>query len=314
MKISIVIPAYNEADNICVTLDEIVKSLALTKYSESAWEIIVVDDHSSDDTYELVRKQTVTRPNVRSIRLSRQSGSHVALRAGLKSVEGDVTVCLSADGQDDPNIFQELFTQWEAGKDIVWALRRVRQDEPFFQKLLAHFFYKLLFLFEEAPADIDLDRADFYLLDRKVVNAINQCHERNSSLFGLIAWLGFNQGYVEYDRRGRRSGESKWNFRSRMRLAKDWIIAFSGLPLKLMTVAGFFVSSAGFLYALLIICRSILYGSPIVGWPSMMTVVLVLGGGQMLMLGVIGEYLWRTLDESRSRPTYFIELDTQRKS
>ena len=144
-------------------------------------------------------------------------------------------------------------------------------------------------------------------MDRKVVDAITACRETNTSLFGMIAWIGFKQGYIEYERRQRHSGRSKWNLRSRIRLAKDWIIAFSGIPLKLLTIIGFSVACVGFVYAFTVVIRSIIFGSPVQGWSSVMTAILVLGGGQMMMLGILGEYLWRTLDESRNRPGYFVE-------
>lgn len=309
MKLSIVIPAYNESDNIVATIQEIEGVLRSLPDGCPNYEIIVVDDHSSDATLETVRNNG--GPRSRALRLSRRSGSHVALRAGLDMATGDAAVCIAADGQDDPNALPRLLATWHSGADIVWALRTDRHDEPLLQKILARLFYRLLTSFSGLDSQIDLSRADFYLLDRKVVTAINSCRERNTSLFGLIVWLGFIQGSIEYSRRPRRVGKSKWNFRSRLHLAKDWIIAFSGLPLKMMTVAGFIIAGVGFVYALFVIIHSLLFGSPMLGWSSVMTAILLLGGGQIMMLGILGEYLWRTLDESRNRPAYFIEQDTQ---
>jgi len=312
MKLSIVIPALNEEENILETIAELRTALGESSDIVAAHEIIVVDDHSTDNTFGTVAD--LNSPNLRAIRLSRRSGSHMAIRAGLAAATGDGALCLSADGQDDPRMLRQMLERWRAGDNIVWALRKGRENEPLAQRLFAKSFYRLLAWFGSAPTGIDLSRADFYLLDRKVVTAINACPERNTSLFGLVAWLGFRQGWVEYDRKKRRAGTSSWNFRSRLRLATDWIIAFSGVPLKLMTVAGFLIAGLGFLYALLVIARSILYGSPLVGWSSVMTAILLLGGGQMMMLGIIGEYLWRTLDESRNRPAYFIEQDSDENS
>jgi len=159
-----------------------------------------------------------------------------------------------------------------------------------------------------------LANADFYLLDRKVVNAINTCGERNTSLFGLLIWLGFNQDSVTYQRRARMSGKSKWNFKSRLRLATDWIIAFSGIPLRFVTYLGIFISLLGFVYALGVFINVFLFGSPVQGWASLMVVILFLSGIQMILLGTFGEYLWRNLDESRKRPLYFLEKSTHKKS
>ena len=308
MKLSIVIPARNEEGNIPQTIDELLAAIGESRDMVDSYEIIVIDDHSTDNTFGAV--SNLNKPGLRAIRLSRRSGSHIAIRAGLAMATGDGVLCISADGQDDAAMLPQMLEHLREGNNIVWALRKGREYEPLLQRLFAIVFYRLLTWFGSASAGIDLSRADFYLLDNIVVSAINACPERNTSLFGLIAWLGFQQGWVEYDRKQRRTGTSGWNFRSRLRLATDWIIAFSGVPLKLMTISGFLIAGAGFLYALLVITRSILFGSPLVGWSSVMTAILLLGGGQIMMLGIIGEYLWRTLDESRNRPAYFIEQDS----
>ena len=304
MKVSFVIPAYNEADNIELLIKEIIAN-PLFAGNEAQYEIIVVDDASKDGTYD--RVVALSLPAVKVMRLSRRSGSHAAIRAGLEKCRSDVTICLAADGQDDPATIRTMIQKWQAGHDIVWALRKKREKEPVLYKLFSLSFYRLLKFFAASDSNIDLSKADFYLLDKKVVRAINSCHERNTSLFGLIVWLGFNQDCVEYDRRERKSGRSKWNFQSRLELAKDWIIAFSGIPLKLLTLVGFFIALLGFTYAAVVVGRNLLLDNPVPGWSSVMTAILVLGGGQIMMLGVIGEYLWRTLDESRDRPLVFIE-------
>ena len=299
--ISVVIPAYNEAENIGDTIRDICKSLQKDRF-----EIIVVDDHSSDDTLKKVQGI----PNVRGMRLSRRCGSMIALRAGIESAKGNAVICVSADGQDDPSAIPQMIQKWENGAQIVWALRKNRQDEPMHVKVPALLFYKILNTVADSDAGmngIDLSRADFFLVDRKVAEAINSCKERNTSLFGLIVWSGFNQNFVEYDRKPRRHGKSKWNFTSRFNLAKDWIIAFSGLPLKVMVWIGFIIAFAGFSYALFILFFHLFYGHSVEGWSSLMVVTLILGGINISILGVVGEYLWRNLDESRKRPLYFVE-------
>jgi glycosyltransferase involved in cell wall biosynthesis len=309
VKLSIVIPAYNEEKNIKIIIKEIldiVKNIS----SIGTVQVVIVDDHSSDKTFDTV--SLMDDPRITCLRLSKRYGSHIALRAGIQQVTGDAVLCISADGQDDPHVLNDMIKKWTSGNHIIWALRKQRKD-PFFIKWSAYLFYKMLKkLTHSNNARIDLSRADFYLLDRKVSNAVNQCPERNTSLFGLINWLGFKQDYVEYTRRERYSGKSKWSFRSRLYLSKDWIIAFSGLPLIIMSVIGVFVSVVGFLYAMFIVVYAIL-GNPVQGWASLMVVVLILGGLQMTMLGIIGEYLWRNFNESRRRPLYFIEKRTQKK-
>lgn len=305
--ISVVIPAFNETENLRLSLPRLREALAASGLAPD-YEIIVVDDHSSEPLYETL--SALNDPKLHCIRLSRRSGSHIALRAGLAASRGEAVLCISADGQEDPSVIPAMLQKWQDGNQVVWGLRRERNEEGLLQKIFSLVFYRLLALLAESNSSrIDLSRADFYLLDRRVVKALNVLPENNTSLFGLIAWIGYQQDSVEYDRRERAVGHSKWKFRSRLRLAKDWVIAFSGLPLKAMTVLGFTVSAIGMLYALFILGNAI-FGKPVQGWSSLMIVTLVLGGLQMAMLGVIGEYLWRTLEETRRRALYFVEKST----
>ena len=310
MKLSIVIPAYNESRNIGPTIEEII-SITDNATDIDQVEVIVVDDHSSDNTFDVVSAMDDKR--ISCMRLSRQSGSHTALRAGIREAKGDAVLCICADGQDNPSCIPEMLQKCRNGAHVVWALRKSRGNEQLHIRIPALIFYKLLNSLVSSKDDIDLTNADFWLIDRTIADAVNSCMERNTSLFSLIAWLEFKQDFVMYDRRVRRYGTSKWNFRSRLRCAKDWIIAFSGIPLKLMPVIGFFISSVGFLYALYIIANYFI-GNPLEGWSTIMVITLLLGGIQMIMLGIIGEYLWRNLDESRKRPLYFIEKKTTRNA
>ncbi len=306
MKLSVVIPCYNEADNISAIIAEV---MARAKGEVDQCEIVVVDDHSSDDT--LGRAVATKGTSVRCLRLSRRSGSHIAIRVGLGAATGDVVLCISADGQDDPAGLPLMLKKWREGAQIVWALRRERNGEPFLQKCFAEAFYHLLRFFNR-PEDpsIELSRADFYLLDRRVVNALLSCGERVTSLFGLIAWIGFRQDSIVYDRRMRTCGHSKWSFQRRVGLALDWMIAFSWLPLRLSSLLGVVIAAAGGLYAAFVVILKML-GGTIPGWSSVMVTVLVLSGIQLLILGTIGEYVGRGLDESRKRPIAFVEREAQ---
>lgn len=306
MFLSVVIPAFNENENLRDIIGEIKHNIAASG-NITQHEIIVVDDHSSDDSFDTIQRMTL--PGVKCIRLSRRSGSHVALRAGIRAAKGDAVLCISADGQDHPEAIGRMVAGYKAGNDIIWALRKKRQ-EGFSAMLFANFFYNILkSVTDQEENTIDLNRADFFMLSHKAADAVNACNERNTSLFGLLVWLGFKQDFTEYDRRPRKKGSSKWSFRSKMHLAKDWIIAFSGIPLKIMTYAGFTIALCGFLYALFIILYSLMgYARP--GWAETVIITLLLGGIQMIMLGIIGEYLWRNLDETRKRPLYFVEADS----
>ncbi len=312
VTLSVVIPAYNEEENITHTLEEILQVIDTIPYINN-FQIIVVDDHSSDNTFDIISQ--TKKPEIICLRLSRRSGSMTALRAGIAEAKGDVVVCISADGQDDASSLKRMLNKWQNGADIVWALRKKRDNERTDILILSKLFYRMLkWLIASNDSSIDMSNADYCLLDKRVVDAVNSCHEKNTSLFGLISWLGFNQDFVEYDRRERKRGVSKWNFRSRLNYAKDWIVAFSGLPLKLMAVVGFIISIIGFLYAALIVYLALFSAMPVRGWPTTMVVILITGGIQMIMLGTIGEYLWRNLDESRNRPLYLIEKRTSKRT
>lgn len=306
MFLSVVIPAYNESKNIQVVIPELVKTIQNTIGIEK-FEIIIVDDHSDDNTYACVKELSLE--NIRGLRLSKRSGSHIAIRTGIKESRGDCVLCISADGQDDPSILSEMVQKLKDGSNIVWGVRKSR-NEPFLQKNLAKGFYNLLKLFVgQKESNINLANADFYLLDRKIIDAVNSCNERNTSLFGLLVWLGFNQTEVEYERKERRYGKSKWNFSSRLKLAIDWIVSFSAIPLKLILFLGIIVSLIGFIYALVILVLALLKKT-VPGFAENIIIMLFLGGIQLMMIGVIGEYLWRTLDETRNRPISFIEKDS----
>jgi glycosyltransferase involved in cell wall biosynthesis len=306
MKLSVVIPAYNESVNIPIVIAELQKNILSSKFITSH-EVIVVDDHSADGTFDAVKG--MNDPQVKCLRLSKRSGSHTAIRAGLRYASGDVTMCISADGQDDPIILDQMIEKVKNGAHTVWGIRNAR-NETFSDKFAALMFYATLRIFASSQTNqIDLSNADFYLLSKRSRQAINQCEERNTSLFGLIIWLGFKQDYVNYDRRERLNGKSKWSLKSRARLAIDWILAFSGIPLRLITYAGLIVSFIAVCYAMFILWAA-LNNKTTPGWASTALMVLMGSALLMIMMGVIGEYLWRNFDETRKRPLFFIEDET----
>ncbi|MFH1189222.1 MAG: glycosyltransferase [Candidatus Omnitrophota bacterium] len=309
MRLSVVIPAYNEAGNIGATANELLSATSAVPGIDDI-EIIVIDDRSSDGILDKIAG--MGDPRIICIRLSRRSGSHTAMRAGIREATGDLVLCISADGQDDPSCIGLMIEKCRSGADVVWALRKSRKAEPWHIRKPAQAFYRILELLGGVKdTHIDMSRAGFCLMDKTVARAVNDCLERKTSLFGLIVWLGFNQDSVEYGRRPRRSGTSGWSFGRYVTLAKDWIIGFSGLPITLMSVFGGFVILTGFIYALYIIMKAF-SGRAVSPWQPIMTAVLLLGGIQMVMLGVIGEYIWHNLDESRKRPLYLIEKRSDR--
>lgn len=301
MYLSVIIPAFNEKESILFVLEELEVVVQDLKFIDN-YEIIVVDDHSTDGTLEKIKN--LKKSKLSAIRLSKQSGSHNAIRAGLSVCNGDVAFCLSADGQDDPQILGDMTPLIKKGAQVVWA-QRTDTSEPFFSNILRILFYLALKLTTKNTT-VDPSSADYFLIGRKMIDAINTCNERNTSLFGLISWIGFKQVTINYKRRKRARGESKWNFKSRLKLASDWIISFSGIPLRVITYLGFFTAIAGLIYAGFITALGIMeLTTP--GWAETIIITLFLGGVQMIMLGVTGEYIWRSLEETRKRPIFIIE-------
>lgn len=307
--LSVIIPAYNESKNIMPVVREMEN--VISQHPEIGdHEVIVVDDHSSDETFRKVQALREENRRVSGFRLSRRSGSHTALRAGISRSRGDVVLCISADGQEDPRALGEMLEKIKSGCHLVWAVRKDRK-EPLLSKFLAVFAYRLIRWFINSElSNVNLVNADFFMFSRSVAEAINRCPERNTSLFGLMLWLGFRQETVSYERRERLSGSSKWSFRNKVKLLADWVIAFSGIPLKFITWVGLSTAGLGFLYALFVVLYSIFVGYAFPGWAATVLLILVLGGAQMVMLGVTGEYLWRNLDETRKRPLFFVEDTT----
>lgn len=299
--ISIVIPAYNEKNNIGKTIKDLKAVLSQTP---GGYEIIIVDDHSSDDTFAEV--MSLKSEQVKGIRLSHRAGPHNAIRAGFQFAKGEGAMCLGADGQEDYSVLPQMIKLWREGHDVIWGLRKKR-EEPLRARIVNGLFYKILeWVNPSGYTGIDLLRADFFLIGRKVINAVNASSERNSSLFGLVLWMGFKQGFVEYDRNERRSGRSKWSFARRLKLATDWIISFSGVPIRFMTGVGMATALLGFIYAGVIILNR-WFGHPVEGWSSILVLILLIGGVQMVMLGMLGEYLWRSFDQTKNRPLFLVE-------
>lgn len=300
--LSIVTPAYKEADNLPLLYKSICKVLDAM---HQEWEWIVVDDHSSDETFGVIQQIFKRDSRVRGIRLSRNSGSHIAISCGLHNASGNCVIIMAADLQDPPEALPELLLRWQDSTQVVWAVRRQREGEKTSTIGFARLYYfimRYLVGIREMPAT----GADFFLLDRQVVDAFCQFSESNISIFALITWMGFRQATITYDKRPRLHGHSSWSIGKKIKLVIDSVVSFSYLPIRLMSFLGFFVALLGFLYACLAIFNAI-RGLPSTGWASLMTAILILGGIQMLMMGMLGEYLWRTLGEARHRPTYFIE-------
>ena len=298
--ISVVTPAFNETAN----LGELYKRLAAVMSAAGTdWQWIVVDDHSSDDTFEVTRALAARDPRVIGIRLARNSGSHAAITCGLRHATGDAAIMLAADLQDPPETMASMIPRWRAGAQIVWAVRRERPGSRAHAAFAAIYYWvmRTVIGMKEMPGR----GADFFLLDRVVLDALCNFPERNVSVLALIMWLGFRQDSVEYDKQPRHAGRSGWTLARKIKLVVDSFVGFSDLPIRLCWYAGMALLLAAGLVAAVTIA-GLVNGS--VG--LVLTVVIALAGMQMLALGAVGEYVWRTFDEARSRPHYLIEART----
>ncbi|BAY66039.1 putative glycosyl transferase [Calothrix brevissima NIES-22] len=305
--LSIVTPAYNEAENLPLLYERLVEVLDSLTID---WEWIVVDDHSADKTFAAIANIAKRDSRVRGIRFSRNFGSHTAMTCGLHYAQGDCAAIMAADLQDPPETLPELLAEWNEGAQVVWAVRKRRPGEKASKIGFARLYYFLMRQvvgMKQMPAT----GADFFLIDRRVIENLSNFNESNVSLMALITWMGFRQAYITYDKHVRSHGRSGWSLEKKLKLVVDSLTSFSYLPIRLMSYIGFIVALLGFIFAGFVVFNAI-FGHPTPGWSSLMVVVLVLGGTQMLMMGGLGEYIWRSLDESRRRPRYIVEEITDR--
>jgi polyisoprenyl-phosphate glycosyltransferase len=299
---SVVTPAHNEAENLPALFERlrhVLDPLGLE------WEWVIVDDHSSDATFSVAADLARRDPRVRCLRFSRNFGSHVAITCGLEHANGGCVVVMAADLQDPPETLPALLEQWRQGAQVVWAARDRREGEEV--GTLSRLYYLLMRRIVGIP-EMPATGADFFLIDRAIVKALQGFNEHNASLFALITWMGFRQATILYAKEPRVRGRSSWTLKKKLKLFADSITSFTYLPIRLMSYAGIVTALAGFAYAAFIFTHA-LAGRRVQGWSSLMVVVLVASGFQMLMMGVLGEYLWRALDESRRRPRYLIEAE-----
>jgi polyisoprenyl-phosphate glycosyltransferase len=296
---SIVIPAFNEEDNIELIYKRIVSVMA-----DNCFEILFVDDGSADGTLEEIECLARMDHRVKYISFSRNFGHQKALKAGLDRAGGDCAISLDADLQHPPEFIPTMISAWRDGYEIICAYRQYDTNIPFFKKIMSTLFYKLLnFL---SPVKIHSDAADFRLLDRKVLDVFRQIHEQHLFLRGIVSWMGFRQCYIPYIQEKRTHGQTKYSIRKMVHLAFDGVTSFSVRPLHLSTLFGTIISLTAFLYAFFALWASVFSDKVISGWTSMILSVLFLGGIQLLMLGIIGEYLGKLFVESKNRPNYIV--------
>jgi dolichol-phosphate mannosyltransferase len=302
--ISIVVPVYHNA----ASLPDLLKAFQVLadQNADDTFEFVFVDDGSRDDSYVVLRALMVTEPRIKVVKLSRNFGSNPAVMAGLSQARGDAVAAIAADLQDPPELIHDMLARWRDGKKVVLAARETR-DDPGMTALLADTFYALFRRY--AIKTMPKHGFDFFLIDRQVCDLINSIEEANVYLMGLILWLGFDPDVLYYHRRERekRYGGSMWTFAKKIKYFVDSFVAFSYFPVRMASIMGFTLSFLGVIYAIVVIIGTLFFGVDAEGWSSLMVVLLVVGGAQMVMMGILGEYLWRNLDETRKRPRFIVE-------
>lgn len=302
-KITILIPAYNEQE-VLGMLYERLDHLAGSQ-KDYSFEFLFVNDGSRDKTLEIIKDYAEKDSRVSFVNLSRNYGKETAMLAGFDHVDSDAMVIIDADLQDPPELIPKMIKYWEQGYDDVYAKRSSREGEAWFKKKTSQWFYTLLQKSTHIP--IQRDTGDFRLLSRRCVEALCEFRESQRYTKGMFSWIGFKKKEIVYDRDPRAAGETKWNYSKLLNLAIDGITSFTTAPLRISSVMGILVSFFAFAYVVYLVIRTLFFGTDLAGYPSMMAVILFLGGVQLLSLGVIGEYIGRIFNETKRRPLYFVD-------
>jgi polyisoprenyl-phosphate glycosyltransferase len=299
--LSVVVPAFNEE---AVLPEFHRRTSAVLRELGVLSEIIYVDDGSSDGTMAAMRALHEHNPNVVVVCLSRNFGKEAAMTAGFEQARGEAIVVIDADLQDPPELIGKMIERWHAGYDVVYARRVRRRGDTVLKRLTAHYFYRVIR--GVSRVQIPTDTGDFRLLSRKAMDALLSLREQHRFMKGLFSWIGFRQQAVDYERDPRYAGDTKWNYWKLWNYALEGITSFTIAPLKVAMYLGLAVAVLAFIYAAIVAYKTIMFGNSVAGYPSLMVVILFLGGVQLLSIGVIGEYLGRTFNESKGRPLYFV--------
>jgi dolichol-phosphate mannosyltransferase len=301
--VSIIIPVYYNGTSLPLLAQ---KLDALSRAnSQYGFEFIYVDDGSGDDSLSILYNLASQDNRIRVVKLSRNFGSNNAILAGMTVAKGDCVGFIAADIQDPPEAFTEMIQLWHQGTRVVFAVRKDRKGDPFITGLFSYIFnylFKRLVFNGISPQGIG-----FFLIDRQVNDIIIKCEEKNPHVLGLILWTGFSYVTVQYDREERQHGKSQWTFQKKLKYFIDAFVAFSYLPIRITSTLGLALASFGGIYAVIVLVARFTHQIPVEGWTALMVAFLVLSGVQLIMLGIIGEYLWRNFDATRRRPTFIIE-------
>ncbi len=301
-KISLIVPAYNEQESLPLLYDKVKEQFAVLPNYD--WEVWIINDGSKDNTLQVLYQLQEQDNHVHFVDLSRNFGKEKAMLAGLDAVTGDCCIIMDADLQHPVSVIPQMIEQWEMGADDVYAQRITRGKESWLRKRLSLMFYNI----QQRLSDVEIlpNVGDFRLLDRKCIDVLCQMRESERYMKGLFCWIGFRKVSVPFETQERVAGTSTWNFRGLLRLAIEGIISFSVKPLRIATILGLLVSLVAFIYACFVVVKTIIFGELVAGYPTLMVVILLLGGGQLFTIGLLGEYLGRVFNETKKRPTYVI--------
>ena len=310
LTVSIIVPAFNEADGIA-EFNKRLREVRATLSERS--EVVYVNDGSRDNTIGVLRALRDRDPTITIVNLSRNFGKEIALTAGLDYSCGDAAIVIDADLQDPPELIPTLIERWRRdGVDVVCAQRRSRAGEGWIKKITAYGFYRVLSAL--SGQRVPVDTGDFRLLSRRAVEAVKQLREHHRFMKGLFAWIGFRQVSVLYERPPRLAGTTKWNYWKLLNLSVEGITSFSIAPLRAATYMGLITATIAVIYGLYMMGRTILFGNPVAGYPSLLVIILFLAGVQLLSLGIIGEYVGRIFNETKERPLYLVDSVLQGKA
>lgn len=299
-NITILIPCYNEQDSLEILYKRLSEMIGtLSQYN---FMLLLVNDGSRDNTLLEMEKMRLQDKKVSVLNLSRNFGKETAMLAGLDYAEGDAVILMDADLQDPPELIPQMIAAWEEGYIDVYAQRRSRAGESWFKKFTSKLYYRILQKMTDIEMQVDV--GDFRLLDRQAVEALRSIRERQRYTKGLFSWIGYRKKAITFDRAPRSAGVSKWDYWKLIGLAIDGITSFSVVPLRLGVVLGMFISFIAFMFMGFIVIRTFFYGDPVAGYPSLVSIILFLGGIQLVVLGIIGEYLGRVFAEAKKRPEY----------
>lgn len=299
-KVSILIPAYNEALSLGNMYERLVNLMDSNKGYE--WEVLFVNDGSKDQTIEIIKHLRSKDERICYVDLSRNFGKEVAMLAGFDYVTGDCVIIMDADLQHPPELIPEMLKHWEAGYEDVYAKRNTRGKESFFRKKLSLMYYSLLQ--KTTRVEVLENVGDFRLLDRCCINVLKEIRENQRYTKGMYCWIGFKKKEILFDQGDRLAGESSFSFFSLLSLAIEGIVSFTVAPLRFSTFMGLIVSLVTFVYMCAIILKTLIWGEDVQGYPTLLVVILFLGGVQLLSLGIIGEYIGRIFNETKKRPPY----------